>query len=440
MTEISIKKFSCIQFARIELKRLNVIIGPQGAGKSVTTKLIYFFSEILQEAVGCVEDGLEYSQFQKHLQKLFIQWFPPQAWGNERFLITFSEQDFHARVMRRKIQNSLSEEVTIKFSDEFVQAYRDALHMVKELRRASLTDSEGMDRHSPIGSFEFSWKIREEVWGIFREKLGVGLVEAQTFIPAGRAFFTSIGRLVAGIEHGGSLDPATLRFAKIFAAWRDQSDSRHWGLGLGNEFAQQREKIMKDLFGGEVQTKRESEFIEMDDGRRVPFTSLSSGQQELLPIWYFLDNILTMDAFRASRSRKEERLSKQLIYVEEPEAHLFPEAQSTLLGTMIDVVLGQSHRQLILTTHSPYIMTKLNVLLKAGQISKRKKKNRELNELVPRSRWLRIEEISALSIQDGQVKSIIDTEEGLIDAEFLDGISNSLSEQFLLLLDLEDSI
>jgi len=42
-------------------------------------------------------------------------------------------------------------------------------------------------------------------------------LRSQTFVPAGRAFFTSIGRLVAGFEQAGSLDPVTIKFARLFA-------------------------------------------------------------------------------------------------------------------------------------------------------------------------------------------------------------------------------
>lgn len=180
----------------------------------------------------------------------------------------------------------------------------------------------------------------------------------------------------------------------------------------------------------------------MNDGRRVPFSSLSSGQQELLPIWYFLDNLMLMDSYHANRPGKkasDSDRSGELIYIEEPEAHLFPAAQSMLLDTLVDAVLGGSKsRSLVVTTHSPYIMTKLNVLLKAGQIGRRKKRTKELAEIIPRSRWLSRSDVTAFSIKDGYLRSIFDEESGLIDAEFLDSISEVTSHQFMTLLDMED--
>jgi predicted ATP-dependent endonuclease of OLD family len=199
---------------------------------------------------------------------------------------------------------------------------------------------------------------------------------------------------------------------------------------------------MNFLFDGRVHTKRDAEYIEMKDGRKVPFSSLSSGQQELMPIWYFLDNILINDVMEGRRPRgASARRGKHLIYIEEPEAHLFPNAQSALMDSLIGGILGErSGRNLVITTHSPYIMTKLNVFLKAGQISRRKKKNVELNAIVPRSCWLRRDQISAWSIENGNLQSIMDDDEGLIDAQYLDEVSDILSAEFDALLDLESSL
>ena len=44
MTErIIIKKFSCIDNLNAEFKQINIFIGPQASGKSITVKLLFFF-------------------------------------------------------------------------------------------------------------------------------------------------------------------------------------------------------------------------------------------------------------------------------------------------------------------------------------------------------------------------------------------------------------
>lgn len=84
-------------------------------------------------------------------------------------------------------------------------------------------------------------------------------------------------------------------------------------------------------------------------------------------------------------------------------------------------------------------MGKLNVFLKAGQLSKRKKRNQDINEIVPRECWISHDQISAFAIQDGTIRNIID-EDDLIDATYMDEISEDISNEFSKLLEIESEI
>ena len=89
-------------------------------------------------------------------------------------------------------------------------------------------------------------------------------------------------------------------------------------------------------------------------------------------MWSVLDYFSQIDFMRYN-SKRVRRNSQELIYIEEPEAHLFPSAQSLLMEYLIGTLNSDySNRNLILTTHSPYIMSKLNVFIKAGQLAKKR--------------------------------------------------------------------
>jgi hypothetical protein len=156
-------------------------------------------------------------------------------------------------------------------------------------------------------------------------------------------------------------------------------------------------------------------------------------------MWSLMDYFGELDALRAGRNLRSRKLH-ELVYIEEPEAHLFPSAQSLLMEFLIGSIASEKRqRSLIITTHSPYIMGKLNVFLKAGQLSRRKKKNTEINEIVPRECWLSENNLSALAIQDNHIVSLID-DDGLIDARYLDQISEDISDQFSALLEIESEL
>ena len=51
-----------------------------------------------------------------------------------------------------------------------------------------------------------------------------------------------------------------------------------------------------------------------------------------------------------------------MFLLEEPELNLFPSAQNKLVMYVIDKSIANNHR-VLLTTHSPYILTSLNNLI-----------------------------------------------------------------------------
>ena len=246
---------------------------------------------------------------------------------------------------------------------------------------------------------------------------------------------------MAGFEQAGSLDPVTIKFAKLFAAIRDRASRRHPASianRLGTESNARRAMFMDRLFGGSVVFDEETEFVETNDGRKVPFTALSSGQQELLPMWSLMDYFSELDNIRMHTKYRSR--NRELVYIEEPEAHLFPSAQSLLMEFLIGSIASERrHRSLIITTHSPYIMGKLNVFLKAGPLARRKKRKQEINAIVPRECWLNQYAVSALSIQDRRIVNLFD-DEGLIDARYLDGVSEDISREFSKLLAIESEL
>lgn len=437
MPTLTVNNFSCLTNLVFKLEPINIIIGAQGSGKSITAKLFYFFSELPRMAIEAAAQEENMEQFKKSICKKFYIWFPASAWGNGRFNIGYVAGDFNVRVLRRLKGNKPSEEISIKFSDSFSNFYKYLSEMSKkESKSKELSEFESLDI-----AMEWNFRFRDLAMSRLSKSLGSEFLYQQTFIPAGRAFFTSIGRLVAGFEQAASLDPVTITFARMFASIRDISARRVLFKRPDNEYNKNRKNIMKRLFGGELIFEKEMDFIKTDDGRKIPFSALSSGQQELLPMWSFMDYLAENDQRNIHSMKSNNRRSRhELVYIEEPEAHLFPSAQSLLMDFLIGTMArGREGRSLIITTHSPYIMSKINVFLKAGQLSRRKKRNEKINEVVPRECWIHENNFSALAMEDGELKNLLDGD-GLIDGSYLDSISEDISYEFSRLLSIESEI
>lgn len=439
MITLSVSDFSCLDDAQFSLAPVNVIIGPQGSGKSVTTKLFYFYSDILNNFITSAERGDSFDDYKKLVSRQFNLWFPPSAWGGGRSNINYYAGSFSVRMLRRKSQGKLTDEMAVTFSDWFSDTYRQACDLFARARPDDLVD---LETNALVNAaLDRSYRVREILSARFQKELGSDYLSQQTFIPAGRAFFTSIGRLVAGFEQAGSLDPVTIKFARLFANIRDRSGRASSRLSrFGPEYLTRRDTYMSSFFGGEIKFDGDSEYVQTPDGRQVPFTSLSSGQQELLPMWSLIDYYSEIDESRRISRTRPMRSRAELLYIEEPEAHLFPSAQSLLMEYLIGSVASERKtRNLVITTHSPYIMGKLNVFLKAGQLSRRKKRNQDINEVVPRECWLTESQISVSAIEGRSIRNLLD-DDGLIDATYLDQVSEDISREFSALLQIESEI
>ena len=142
-----------------------------------------------------------------------------------------------------------------------------------------------------------------------------------------------------------------------------------------------------------------------------------------------------------------EHLSKDItqthsFIIEEPELNLFPIAQFELLKILIHKCSKlDSKNDLIITTHSPYILTGLNLLCYAYRLAQQDESTaKKVAKLIPRKYWIDPDQFAAYYVnkpdtkQKQQVRSIINKKTGLIEENELDNASEELSSIFDKLL------
>ncbi len=90
--------------------------------------------------------------------------------------------------------------------------------------------------------------------------------------------------------------------------------------------------------------------------------------------------------------------------VEEPEQNLFPESQQKMLWKLLEFNNYSSGNKLLITTHSPYLISYLSLAVKAGYIEKKVQNNPSLLEklysLVPRYALLQPDQLAVYQFQD----------------------------------------
>lgn len=412
---LNVKHFSVIKEAELEFGRITLLIGPQSSGKSVLSKLAYFAVEVVNIASQSLSDLAHLSKFQSNVKEEFQAYFPPTTWGNEAFEISFKQGDYHIAISRRSSQKQISNKLNLSLSKAFRDAYQEAFTALSSKKEADPA------QRQPL------LFLPDRTIRAVEGTLGRGAATSQTFIPAGRSFFTSFGKTIVAFEESASLDPLTLRFGRLMR-WENPLRTTRSSLirerGLQDLFPSI-DREMANLLDGSLMFERNKPYFASRDGRRLPLSWLSSGQQELLPL---LTTLRQRSSFTFSQN----------LFIEEPEAHIFPSAQKDLVSLISRIAeYPKLQMSVVMTTHSPYILSAFNNLILAGQIAKKKPALRtEVAKIVPDTLWVGTNTFKAYCICDRVLNPIL-SDSGLIDGEYLDSVSDAIGDQFDSLLKLE---
>jgi len=249
------------------------------------------------------------------------------------------------------------------------------------------------------------------------------------FVPAGRSFYAQVEKDVVSFFESANLDPFVASFGKLLAYLKDAIEFLP---AKATKSALLASELIEHLLSGKYERESEKDFINVKDGRRLPPALWSSGQQESLPLVLCIRRFAEGD-FKA--------YGRRCLFIEEPEAHLFPASQRIMME-LIALAFNSAPKgtNIFITTHSPYVLSTLNVLLKAGQLvqqSPTPAKHAAMERIVPELEALAPGTVGAYYMDRNECRSIMDAETGLIDGRAIDDVSGELAEQFDALNDLK---
>lgn len=339
MKHLVIRNLGPLKEADIELKRINVIIGPQSSGKSC----------VLKTACYCtwVEKRIELTQTADFFAK-----------GNN-FLNELER--FH------KLKGYIKDDTFISYESDYMMFSYD----------------------NATKTFLFNWK--NDRWKYRRSKV--------TYIPAER-------NLVAAIPNWFEVKFADDNIRDFMADWESARQSTTHNLPVLN---------LGVLYHYDANTK--SDKVQTADGVTLDFTNTSSGLQSLIPMFVHLNYLsvvqvgksdnssvtgnkekidltkLVYDYFsplfgekviediggkrssvvleingeaysmqRSDIKKMDDIISQYIvtdhcdIFLEEPEANLFPPTQSSVVEWLLAMTTGEQSNNLFVATHSPYIL------------------------------------------------------------------------------------
>lgn len=380
MEKLIVKNFGPIKEAEIDLTKYVVFIGDTSTGKSVLAKLISIFRDSYFLLLNS-DDDYEVT-FRNQLIKFNIDFEYENSEicyydGSEKLLT---------------LANNKIELVNKSSKEEFKK------HL-KSINDESLNKN----------NFSQFFKIDEkEYLNYVLDKLYEQL--KSIYIPAERILFSLIGDSMAGImSNNVALPECYKEFASKFEIARKKSKNYNY----------------KD-FKIEYSYNKGNNLLTVNNNLLL-LNQASSGIQSLIPMLLVFDDTIIEHSLSSSK----------LFIIEEPELNLFPIKQKMLMDYLISKVRNISHK-IVITTHSPYILSSLDTLILAkNTFNEHPKLKEEINKIVSEDKWIDYDDISVYEVRnDGKVYSIKNEEFKSIDANAIDSVSDIISDEFDKLTDL----
>ena len=444
MQKIIIKNFGAIEHAEVEIKKVLILIGEQASGKSTIAKLIYFFKSLKDDVFNQVYQDQERDYFDENLdvisvlQEKFYNWFGSTKNFNDDFEIKFY-YDFE---LDKSFILSLSQDKAIRCESSpnfFDDKFKDLIGKIKKLLQSTSNIDNWLSHNQ--NHLAYAQIISDELNKLFNNCYQVDSL----FVIAGRSATVSYSELFerelfasikSRLQRNNDLTyhlktqavDQILMLEFISKILNNKVYLKGWessSLEYDNSNYVLAKKKVFQILKGEYIDDDGDEKIKLNSQESVDLRNASSGQQEAIRI--LQDIIVVM--------RKQ---SKILRVVEEPEAHLFPTAQKKLVELLALMVNQDDDNQLIITTHSPYVLTVFNNLLFAQRVvDKNPSTEAKVAELIPKEFWLKAKDFSVYSLGNSSVEenikyceSIFNQQTGAIKQNYLDAVSEMLGGDF----------
>ena len=422
-----IENFGPIKKAQIDLKDMLVFIGPQSSGKSTLAKLITILNDFnfkQNDSIQLIDELKKYNleSFLKSNTKIVYQtsFFNFQYNKKEEVKIDYESyyKNLHSESkllikLKKALINLMISSIIIddKLELLFKELYKNIDFGINQnLKNLKLEVSFNERIDYILESYKMNPNdtlVLDNLFNVVSKVFPFISPVDSMYIPAERMLLPIISSNIAGLINNKVNIPnhiiqATQEFEKAI---------------------QNVDSIDLNIIG-DLRYKRKSgtSYIYHNRNQKIKLKEASSGVQSILPILLLIESSLQNKSYI------------NLNYVvEEPELNLYPQAQYELIKYLVKNCLetggnNLKTKNLIITTHSPYILTAINNLLLAS--SKGKNNKTETEEIVPSSSWINPEKFNAYEVKNGKVKRIFNSKVKLIEETIIDDVSENMIEDF----------
>jgi predicted ATPase len=385
--KLIIQNFGPIKSVELELGRFNVLIGENATGKSTVAKVLAvcrYFSYIVP--TNSIDD-----EKKAYFENGAIEWGLTESFKADTF-IRYQCEDYIIEVEKRDVLEVLNDNV-----------FGGKSNLKKE-------------RFYPEFKFK-SEKFQRLIEGLERSKI---FQEGTDWVTSTSFFLNEVKRTLdnplyvpteRGLQSLFSLGKSNIQnfsdklYEQLFKL---DSISKIFTNGLEVE-----------VNGIRYKNENGQGYFSKDGGLSYySMYNAPSGIKSIIPFYTLIERYI-------------QNYRKKTFIIEEPELNLFPIAQNELMQYFVHKTMNLSKamdygNSMLLTTHSPYILTSLNNMMYAYELGQRNES--AVENVMQKKYWLNPNEVSAyIMTSDGHCKNIIDKETGLIMAEVIDTASDDIN-------------
>ena len=423
--KILIRNFGPIKDAEIHLNNnFQILIGSQASGKSTLCKIVYFCQKIRDYTLEFLMNSEQFTKnhkneyfnnYLKYMTKQFIGCFGTTK-HMQKFRITYLFDE-------KKIEICLNNDGYVRFSFndilkmEIYSLIEEASDMF--LNRLNNEVASIMDNITAIGVMKRH--LTEVLFSIFKNEAEI------IYIPAGRSLLATMSEQLHDISVS-EMDLTMQEFVKLIRATKSQFGTKIPEMvqnytktvkgQINNSAVTHAYELIKKILKADYVNDSDGEKIYFDEHHWVKLMYGSSGQQEALWI-LMLTLIIILENRRA------------FVVIEEPEAHLFPIAQKDMIS-LIALMVNATDSRVIITTHSPYILTSSNILLYSEKVENNYRG--EEKPVIPRSIRLSYHKFAAYKVENAadSLTSLMDENSHMISTDYIDKVSEITNNELVI--------
>lgn len=444
MQKIVISNFAAIKKIELNLEdSLTTVIGAQASGKSTLAKTIYFCRKIKDYLLEFlvepdnfyVHENERYLSFLKFIRKQFMGCFGTTKHMNDFRIDFYYDNRFvgNAKEERRlSIYLDKAGYAKIDFSKYLYFQISNLITEASTLYGHRSTPNELKIIDNILTDFKTRQMIKQHfveiIKGLFCDEYEI------IYVPAGRSVLATFSDQLYDLDNT-KIELPLKEFMQMINLLKKkfgtkipeiiQDYTKTISGQIKNDDVDRAYNLIRSILKGDYVNDTDGEKIFINDRQWIKLMFASSGQQEVL--W-----ILLLIFVKILENKKV------FLVLEEPEAHLFPYAQRTMIE-LVSLMINSTQSQVLITTHSPYILTSINLLTYSGKVENNKKT--PLNKIiVPRQLRINPTKMNAFMIECNEnfnFFSIKDKEEQLIDTTQIDRISEVIIRETEEIMDLE---